>query len=132
MNTVNLTGRITHEVEIKETKTGKHIVDFQVAIREMKDETTFIRCQAWEQSADYLGQYATKGSMLAISGSLKVDKYQDKEGRNVEKTYVRVQRVEILDKRKGDLEKQDAQMGYEPSKFGYTNNMIEESDLPFY
>lgn len=131
MNTVNLTGRLTHEVEIRETKTGKHIVDFQIAIRETKDESIFIRCEAWEQSADYLGQYSTKGSMLAITGSLKVDKYE-KDGRNVERVFVRVQRVEILDKRKSDLVKQDSQMGYEQNKFGYTNDTIEESDLPFY
>lgn len=130
MNTVNLTGRLTHEVEIKETPSRKHVVDFQIAIREGKDETTFIRCQAWEQSADYLGQYSTKGSLLEVTGSLKVDRYKDKEDKTVEKTYVRAQRVSILDKRKNDLE---GKFGYEPNKFGATqNNMIEESDLPFY
>ena len=130
MNTVNLTGRLTHEVEIKETPNRKHVVDFQIAIREGKDETTFIRCQAWEQSADYLGQYSTKGSLLEVTGSLKVDRYKDKEDKTVEKTYVRAQRVSILDKRKNDLE---GKFGYEPNKFGATqNNLIEESDLPFY
>lgn len=130
MNTVNLTGRLTHEVEIKETPSRKHVVDFQIAIREGKDETTFIRCQAWEQSADYLGQYSTKGSLLEVTGSLKVDRYKDKEDKTVEKTYVRAQRVSILDKRKGEIENK---FGYEPNKFGATqNNLIEESDLPFY
>lgn len=132
MNTVNLTGRITHDLQLKVTQTNKHVMDFQIALRESKDETVFVRCQAWEQSADYLDQYATKGSMVAITGNIKVDKYQDRDGKNVEKFFIRVNRVEILDKRKESLEQQNKQFGYEPNKFGHPNNTIESDDLPFY
>ena len=132
MNTVNLTGRITHDLELKVTQTNKHVMDFQIAIRETKDESIFIRCQAWEQSADYLDQYASKGSLLAITGSLKVDKYTDKDGRKVEKTYVRVSRVEILDRKKAEVERADVQFGSEPSAMFGRPNTIDPDELPFY
>lgn len=133
MNQVNLTGRITHDLSIRVTQTNKHVLDFQIAVRESKDESNFIRCQAWEKTADIIDQYATKGSNLAISGTLKSDKYQDKNGNNVEKVYVRVNQVEVLDHRKGDLEKKNEEYGYEPSKFGGSQNVdISPDDLPFY
>lgn len=133
MNQVNLTGRITHDLQVKVTPTDKHVLDFQIAVRETKDITTFVKCQAWEKTADYINDYAVKGSNLAISGSLKTDRYKDKNGSNVEKTYVRISQAEILDHRKGDLEKTNEQLGTEPnpSMFGsYTE--IKSEDLPFY
>jgi len=150
MNQVNLTGRVTHDLQVKVTQSNKHVLDFQVAIRETKDITTFVRCQAWEKTADIIDQYATKGSNLAISGSLKVEKYQDKNGNNVEKTYVKVNQVEVLDHRKGDLEKKNEEFGYsvdEENKnfseslrdteyarsFGGSQDVdIKPGDLPFY
>ena len=150
MNQVNLTGRVTHDLQVKVTKSNKHVLDFQIAVRENKDETIFIRCQAWEKTADIIDQYATKGSNLAISGSLKVEKYQDKNGNNVEKTYVKVNQVEVLDHRKGDLEKKNEEFGYsvdEENKnfseslrdteyarnFGGSQDVdIKPGDLPFY
>lgn len=133
MNQVNLTGRITHDLSIRVTQTNKHVLDFQIAVRETKDESTFIRCQAWEKTADIIDQYATKGSNLAISGTLKSDKYQDKNGNNVEKVYVRVNQVEVLDHRKGDLEKKNEEYGYELNKFGGSQKVdLSPDDLPFY
>ena len=106
MNTVNITGRITHDLDIRQTQSGKLVLDFQIAIRETKDITTFVRCQAWEKAAEIISQYAMKGSNLAITGSLKTDRYRDKNGNNVERTYIRVGSVEILDKRKEKLVKE--------------------------
>ena len=132
MNQVNLTGRVTHDLSVRVTNTNKHVLDFQIAVRENKDESNFIRCQAWEKTADIIDQYATKGSNLAISGTLKSDKYQDKNGNNVEKVYVRVNQVEVLDHRKGDLEKKNEEYGYEPNKFGGSQKVdLSPDDLPF-
>lgn len=133
MNTVNLTGRITHDLQIRVTQTNKHVLDFQIAVRETKDITNFIRCQAWEKTADYINDYAVKGSNVAIAGSLKTDKYQDKNGSNVEKTYVRIDRAEILDHKKADLEKKDDTFGAEPNTSMFSKyDAIKDEDLPFY
>ena len=127
MNTVNLTGRITHDLNIKVTPTNKQVLDFQIAVRETKDESIFVRCQAWEQNADYLSSYAAKGSMVAITGSLKVDKYQNKEGNNVEKVYVRVSRAEIMDRRKEESNREE----FNPN-MGGKDLGIDPEELPFY
>lgn len=147
MNNVNITGRITHDLDLRQTQSGKFVLDFQIAIRETKDITTFVRCQAWEKTAEIISQYAMKGSNLAISGGLKTDRYQDRSGNNVERTYIRVSTVEILDKRKEKLVKEsndynanqefaESLKGTEYEKqFGgnYANTSdIALDDLPFY
>lgn len=132
MNTVNLTGRLTHTPEVRVTSTNKHVLDFSIAVRETAEVTNFIRCQAWEKTADIIADYATKGSNLAIAGSLKVDKYPNKDGNTVEKVFVRVNTVEVLDRRKDSLDKKTAETGFAPNKFGSGIDGIEPNDLPFY
>lgn len=134
MNQVSLTGRITHTPEVKVTQSGKHVLDFTIAVRETAEITNFVKCRAWEKTADIINDYATKGSNLAITGSLKVDKYTDKEGRNVEKMYVKAGSVEVLDKRKNDLEKKESSFGFEakPENFGGVQEGVDPDDLPFY
>lgn len=132
MNTVSITGRITHDLSLKETKTKKHVMDFQVAIRETKEISTFVRCQAWEQDADFLDRYAVKGSLVAVTGSLKTEKYQDKNGNNIERTYVRVFRIEILDHRKEEVQKQNEQFGYQTPVEENGDFNISPDELPFY
>src|SRR5699024_1615660 len=62
-----------------------------------KDTTHFIKVEAWGKTAELLNQYCAKGSKIGITGSLKVDKFQDKEGNNREITKVNASRVEFLD-----------------------------------
>ena len=54
MNNVQLIGRITKDIELKQTKTGKAYCNFTLAIsREFnKEETDFINCIAWEKKAE--------------------------------------------------------------------------------
>ena len=138
MNTVNITGRLTHIPELKVAQSGKHYMGFQVAIDEGKDRngnkiTTFVRCKAWDKTADIMNDYSSKGSNLAISGSLKLEKYNDQE-----RLYVNVERVEVLDHKKGDLNRQNEQNGYAPNMFGGDRSGLgnsiglEDSDLEFY
>ncbi|WP_020006190.1 single-stranded DNA-binding protein, partial [Salinicoccus albus] len=46
---------------------------------------------------ELLNQYCSKGSKIGVTGSLKVDKFQDKEGNNREITKVNANRIEFLD-----------------------------------
>lgn len=132
MNTVNLTGRLTHTPEVRVTSTNKHVLDFSIAVRETAEVTNFIRCQAWEKTADIIADYATKGSNLAIAGSLKVDKYPNKDGNTVEKVFVRVNTVEVLDRRKDSLDKKTAETGIAPNEFGNAEAVKDDDFLPFY
>lgn len=43
MNSVNLTGRTTKDIELKATKSGKDVATFNIAVNEMITETVMAR-----------------------------------------------------------------------------------------
>ena len=124
MNTVIVTGRITHDLELRVTNNNKHVFEFQIAIKKNKDESMFIRVQTWENTADYINNFAMKGSLLAITGRLDCQKYTDREGRNVEKLLIVSNNVEVIDRKKGEQTE---------NRTEYKSNVdVAPDDLPFY
>lgn len=102
MNKVQLIGRITREVEVKKTQSNLSVCNFTIAINNGKDEqgnerkADFIPCQAWRNSADLLGRYVKKGDKIAIEGKITTDNWE-KDGNKYSKTYVSVDRIELLE-----------------------------------
>lgn len=111
MNSVNLIGRLTKDVDLRTTKSGTSVAGFILAVdkglskqkREEADQAgkptaDFISCQAWGMTADLLSQYCGKGSKIALEGRIQTGSYQDKEtGKTVYTTDVVANRVEFLD-----------------------------------
>ena len=86
LNTAIIMGRLTAEPELKSTGSGISVCSFTVAVdRRFKGQneerqTDFIRCVAWRSSAEFLARYFHKGSMVAVTGSIQVRQYEDKNG----------------------------------------------------
>ena len=105
MNKVTLIGRLTSEVETKTYGKGKNkgtYANFCVACSrpKKKDEdevTDFIYCNAFNNIADFLEEYAKKGGRIAIDGTLQQSTYTNKDGEQRTSYQVLVNRVEIID-----------------------------------
>jgi single-strand DNA-binding protein len=84
LNKVIIMGRITHNLEVKQTPSGTAVLSFSVAIdRYSKDEekaADFIFCVAWNKTAEFIAKYFGKGRMIAITGTLHSRTYDDKNG----------------------------------------------------
>ncbi len=109
MNNVNLLGRLTADPELRQTQSGISSCRFTVAVdRKFADKNTgerqadFISCVAWRQTAEFVSRYFSKGSMIAVSGSLRTGKYQDKNHSDVTHytTDVYVDNVEFTGEKK--------------------------------
>lgn len=102
MNKVILIGNITKDIELRQSNSGKFVVEFSVAINNGKDQqgnelpADFINCTAWNKTAEVLSKYATKGTKVGIEGTMKTQTWTDQQGNNRYKTYVLVDRVELL------------------------------------
>lgn len=89
MNRIFLHGRITQEPETKmsETANGKQtICKFSLAVNravKQKDGPTadFFNCVAFGKRGETIAEYMHKGSEILICGSVRNDKYKDKEGK---------------------------------------------------
>lgn len=115
MNSINLTGNICNDLEVKSTQSGKSVLSFNLAVKRpfTKDTTDFIPVIVWEQGAEYLGKYGRKGSRVAVSGKLTTRKYQDNGGNNRTAYEVVADTVELMDS------KNDAQGAGTASPNGY-------------
>lgn len=133
-NSVVLVGRLVKDVELKYTGTGVAVGNFTLAIdRAFKNangekETDFINCVIWRKPAESLAEYAGKGSLISVEGSMQVRNYTNKEDKKVYVTEVIAEKFRFLDSKKDN---QSAQSGNDP----FTKNSqpidIPDDGLPF-
>ena len=87
LNSVIIQGRVTKDIELRYTQSGKAVVGFTVACDRGKDSgADFINCVAWEKCAEFISKYFTKGRMMLIDGRLAQRTYEDRDG-NKRTTY---------------------------------------------
>ena len=77
LNSLILVGRLTKDIEIKETETGKKVGTLSLAVpRSFKNmdgvyETDFINCTLWEEKAKLTKEYCKVGDIVGIRGRLQ-------------------------------------------------------------
>lgn len=100
LNTSILMGRLVRDVEVR-TVNGKAVASFTVAVnsKHQKDKSNFIPCTAWGKTAEFIGKYFGKGSMIAIEGEIVTGKYE-KDGRTVYTVEVNVERASFTGERR--------------------------------
>ena len=102
MNSVNLIGRLCADPELRRTNDGTPVCSYSLAVKRpmVKDTTDFIECVTWRQGAEYLAQYGHKGDIVAVSGSLQIREWTDKEGKKRKAYEVVTTSVELLSSKK--------------------------------
>ena len=86
LNRVVLMGRITQDLELKQTPSGVIVLSFNIAVdrnytpKGEERQTDFISCIAWRKTAEFINKYFAKGRMIAIEGNLQTRNYDDKNG----------------------------------------------------
>ena len=86
LNCVTLMGRLVADPELRTTTTGRSVCSFRIAVDRSfvkageQRQADFIDIVAWESSANFVSRYFTKGSMIAIQGSIQTRNYEDKNG----------------------------------------------------
>lgn len=99
MNSTNHIGRLTADPELRRTPSDNTAVcTFTLAVKrpKVKDVSDFIDFVVWRQGAEYLCQYAHKGDIVAVKGSLESRKWTDKNGNNRLNWEIRADEVELI------------------------------------
>ncbi len=115
LNKVILMGRISNELEVKYTPTGREVLSFNLAVersyaaKNEERQTDFLRCVAWGQTASFVDKYFGKGKMIAVVGNLRSRSYTDKNGVNQYITEVYVDEVSFTGEKTQQLQKSKAQ-----------------------
>lgn len=136
MNRVILMGRLTDNIQLNQTQSGKTVTNFTLAVnrRYQSDTTDFIRCIAWEKTAEFIYKFFRKGSMLAVEGEINTRTYTDREGRTQHITEVRVDNGYFT----GEKQNATQQPTETPTEYAaptgnddFYNIPTDDSDLPF-
>ena len=109
MNNATLVGRLAAQPELKYTSTSNIAVcSFRIAVnRKFKNadgkyDVDFIDCVAWKGTAEYLSQYAKKGTLIAVIGNIQVRSYKTADGVNRKVVEVVADQIQVLEFQKSD------------------------------
>lgn len=127
-------GRLTADPEIRRTNSGKAVCSFTLAVdKPGKDSgASFIPCVAWEKTAEFIGKYFAKGSLLALEGRVESRQYETNDGNKRTVVELVASQVHFCGK-KEDAES-NPPMGFaRPNAPASDFAMIEDDDaqLPF-
>lgn len=93
LNNITIMGRLTRDPELKYMQSGTGTINFTVAVdRDYKDNSgntpvDFIPVQFMGKQAETIANYFNKGSMIAVIGSMRINKYE-KDGQKRDFTFV--------------------------------------------
>ena len=82
LNTSIIMGRICADPEVRQTPSGVSVCRFTVAVdrnytkQGEQRKADFIDCVAWRNDAEFIGKYFSKGSSIAVQGSIQTGSYE--------------------------------------------------------
>lgn len=102
MNQVNLIGRITADLELKEASNGTKWTGFSLALNSKnskgEDEVDFINIIAFNELAVNVVKHLGKGSRIGVTGRIKTSNYKhEKHDIVIYNTDIVASRIDFLD-----------------------------------
>ena len=143
MNKVILMGRLTRDVEMRQTPNGVSLARFSIAVtRRFKNsngeyDADFINCIAWRKTGEFIARYFQKGSMIAVVGSIQSRSWDGNDGKKQYATEVIVDEAYFTGSKSenstgSNTDLSDSGLDDLNSQYGEDFATIgDEEDLPF-
>lgn len=135
INKVILGGRLTADVELKQTQNGVPVCSFNLAVnrktgKDKEQQTDFISCVAWRNTAEFISKYFKKGSSLCIVGNIQTRTWTGQNNQKRYTTEVIVDEAMFVDSKSDGGQTSGA---YIPDAYKTAPNFEElpDDDLPF-
>lgn len=134
MNTVNLIGRLTRDIEVRYTESGTAVASFAIAIdrpprQDGNKETDFPRVIVFGKTAENCGKFLSKGLLVGVEGRIKTGSYTNRDGQTIYTTDVVANRVEFLEWR--DVKNSSTQAAVPPAQIDDGFEPVDEDEIPF-
>lgn len=131
LNNVCLIGRLTKNVDLRKTQSGKDVASFTIACNNFlsngEQQTDFINCVARHKVAENLNQYTKKGDLIAIRGSIKTRNYDDETGKKIYVTEVLADKVVFLTQKNSNDQTQSHQQ--QPNQYQQNQQFQPNFDI---
>ena len=135
MNKVELIGRLTHDVEMRQTPNGVSLARFSIAVtRRFKNsngeyDADFINCVAWRQTGEFIAKHFQKDGMIAVVGSIQSRSWDGNDGKKQYATEVVVDEVYFTGAKKQNNNNQQQTPPQDNSDY-YPDPDFPELDYP--
>ena len=125
MNRAILFGRLTKDVDLRTTPSGRSVAMLTLAIdrpatKDGNKEADFIPVVLWGKTAEAVARYVHKGQRLLVEGRIQVRSYDGKDGQKRYATEVVADKAEFIDKSEQGASQQDSGFGQQNSGFETT------------
>lgn len=151
INNVTLVGRLTKDPDLRYTLSGTAVGQFTLAINRNftnannEREADFINCVIWRKAAESLANYATKGTLIGLTGRIQTRNYENQQGQRIYVTEVVTESFQLLESRevneqrkeqatgKATFDKQSMDKPDPLDPFSPENSIVDisDNDLPF-
>jgi single-strand DNA-binding protein len=104
LNLCQFIGRLGRDPEVRYLPNGDAVCNFSIAVGQQwkdksgdkKEQTEWVRCNAFAKLAEICGQYLKKGKQVYVSGQMNTRKWTDKDGVEKYTTEIRVNQMQML------------------------------------
>ena len=145
LNKVVLAGRLTADLELKQTQSGISVVSFTIAVNRKyskeQQQTDFISVIAWRQTAEFISRYFKKGSAICLTGTIQTRSWQDQQGQKRYATEIVADEAMFVDSKSDNQPAENGSFipgttGYVPDAYAPTaapkfEEINPDDDLPF-
>ena len=126
-NRFQFIGRISKDLEIRTTSSGKSVLDVNLAVNIRKEETLFATITYFGNYADTINKYCKKGDLIAVGGIVKNHNWEDKNGNKHYEYQFLGNDIQFLALKKEKVEvPQNIKTDYQEKEI-----TIKDEDLPF-
>ena len=125
INSVNIVGRSTKDVELKTTANGTNLATISLAVNHTNDLTSYFDIVCFGRTAENVAKYVKKGKQVIVSGRLQRRKWQTKEGENRYSVEIIANQVQFV----GSAE--NAQTAKDAVIDDISDEPVDLSDIPF-
>lgn len=126
LNLCSFIGRLGKPPETRYAANGDPVCSFSIAVGsqwknksgEKQESVEWVNITAFGKLAEICSTYLTKGSKIYISGRIKTEKYQAKDGTDRYSTKIIAEQMQMLDSKPSGVPEQAPEPKPEPADYG--------------
>ena len=138
-NKIIIVGNLGRDPELRYTPQGTPVCNFTLATNERRkdrsgetqDQTTWFRITLWGRQAETASQYLAKGRSVYIEGRLRVEEWNDRDGRQRYTLEVHATDMQFIGGRAEEHAQTPAKDDEHPSREQSDASDITDEDIPF-
>lgn len=137
-NHIAIHGRITNDIELKQTQSGVSVCNFNVAVDRSytkqgeEKQTDFFTVVCWRGLAELVSKHFHKGKEILVSGEMQSRKWTDDNGNNRTNWEVMANTIDFCgSKSNGESNNSPATSTPYGANTASFSQPVEDSDLPF-